>query len=227
MLIHSPWRRILRRRDSFRIEDQRRMTLIVSRHVSSFGMKFSFSFLPQKVAKKQRFEDYKIRKRPFLPLINLLVETSCWGEIIYHRTSFSSPSSLFSFVTKKDSYLQDDSWAKGKEKGGRGVEGERFLSNPSPLFFTLSRRVATHLTSGNGHLLRSAYYFPDPIDRRGVFQPENYAIKQARIVREPRQRLLLATTMRTRNNRVWQSGVRRRCSRNYLSHRKIKQQFLV
>lgn len=52
---------------------------------------------PQKVEKKQRFEDYKIRKRPFLPLINLLVETSCWSEIIYHRTSFSSPSSLFSF----------------------------------------------------------------------------------------------------------------------------------
>lgn len=85
------------------------------------------------------------------------------------------------------------------------MEGKRFFPIlPLTLFFRdeTSRRVARHLTNGNGHLLRSAYYFPDPIDRRGVFQPENYAIKQARIVRELRQRLLLATTMRTRNNRV-------------------------
>lgn len=91
------------------IPDRRSKRSDINCFEARIGMRFSFSLPPQKVAKKQRFEDYKIRKRPFLPLINLLVETSCWGEIIYHRTSFSSPSSLFSFVTKKDSYLQDDS----------------------------------------------------------------------------------------------------------------------
>lgn len=91
------------------IPDRRSKRSDINCFEARIGMRFSFSLPPQKVAKKQRFEDYKIRKRPFLPLINLLVETSCWDEIIYHRTSFSSPSSLFSFVTKKDSYLQDDS----------------------------------------------------------------------------------------------------------------------
>ena len=223
MLIHSPWRRILRRRDSFRIEDQSGVILIVSRHVS--GWDFPFPFRHKKWRKNSDSRIIKLGSA-----LSFLSSISSWKRrvgaksFIIERAFRPLP---LCFRSKKDSYLQDDSWAKGKEKGGRGVEGERFLSNPSPLFFTLSRRVATHLTSGNGHLLRSAYYFPDPIDRRGVFQPENYAIKQARIVREPRQRLLLATTMRTRNNRVWQSGARRCCSRNYLSHRKIKQQFLV
>lgn len=98
-----------------------RRPLIVSRHVSCnpTGWEFSFSFFfstprGDKGATRIIKLGSEMRRIPFLPLVNLLVETSCWGEIVYYRTSFSRMCA----------------------KTGEGrVEGERFFSI---LAFTVS-----------------------------------------------------------------------------------------
>lgn len=73
-------------------------------------------------------------------------------------------------------------------------------------------------------LLRAWLLFFRSIDRCSVFQPENYAINN-RGLSDEWQRLLLASTMKKRNNREWQSTRRR--FRSYQTWWRFKQEFFV
>lgn len=147
---------------------------------------FFFLFLFHTSWRQRSNEDYKIRKRdaahPF-------------------PSSRQSPRvGARSFIIERAFHACVRRLGKG---GWRERDFSRSLPSPSPSRRDVaSRRNAFDEWKRTSPPLLRYYYFPDPIDRRGVFQAENYAIKQARIVRELRQRPLLATTMRTRNNRV-------------------------